>query len=234
MDRGRPDSGQWRVSRDPFFAVTPETARFELDGEILGGIRRAVFIFHKPKGVVTTRSDEKGRATVFSLVDPLLKSRGLSSSVVGHLHAVGRLDLATTGLLLLTNDSRLSAELTDPANAIPRVYVVTVKGEVSESECARMREGIEDEGEFLRADEITLRKSSGKESHLMVCLREGKNREIRRLFLATGHEVIRLKRVAFGALESATSRWASCASSRPKNSCGFAAVYRKAEGNDET
>ena len=107
----------------------------------------------------------------------------------------------TTGLLILTNDTRLSSYLTDPANAILRTYIVTVAGYFTEEKLAKAAAGIMDKGELLKPAGISLRKASGRESHLTVELTEGKNREIRRLFEALGHEVTRLKRVAFGPLE---------------------------------
>ena len=178
------------IKNNPGFQVVPEKARIEIEGQVVERRGRKVLMLHKPRGVVTTRSDEKGRPTVFSLVD----------SSEGHLIAAGRLDFATTGLLLLMNDTRLADWLTSPETAIPKTYVVTVRGEVTENELARMRVGIQDEGELLRAEAVELRKASGRESHLTVTLTEGKNREIRRLMAATGHEVTRLKRVAIGGL----------------------------------
>ena len=117
------------------------------------------------------------------------------------MHPVGRLDMNTTGLLLLTTDTKLSSHLTDPANAIVRVYVVTVEGMVSNEDKQTLEQGIEDKGELLKANSIELRKLSQKESHLIVTLTEGKNREIRRMFAAIGHEVISLKRIQFGTYE---------------------------------
>jgi 23S rRNA pseudouridine2605 synthase len=103
--------------------------------------------------------------------------------------------------LILTNDTTLAAWLTDPENAVPRTYVVTVRGEVTERALSALKKGIVEQGERLEAVSIELRKSSGRESHLTVTLAEGKNREIRRMFAALGHEVTRLKRVAYGGLE---------------------------------
>lgn len=145
-------------------------------------------LFHKPKGVVTTRADEKGRRTIFDLLPPELS----------RLHAVGRLDQATSGLLLLTNDTALSSHLTDPKQAVPRRYLVTVRGEVTDDTAEAAVKGIEDQGEHLRCSEVTIQKRSGRESHLEVMLTGGKNREIRRLFKALGHEVTRLRRIRFG------------------------------------
>ncbi len=180
-----------RTVRDPMYKVTPETDKLTLDGKPVLKDAWTAIILNKPSSVVTTKSDEKGRRTVFDLLPAELSN----------LHPVGRLDMASTGLLILTNDTRLSAYLTDPANAIMRVYAVTVKGSVTEEELRKAGAGIMDAGELLKPAGITLRKVSGKESHLTVELTEGRNREIRRLFSALGHEVTRLKRVAFGSLK---------------------------------
>lgn len=145
-------------------------------------------LFHKPKGVVTTHQDEKGRKTIFDVLPPELKT----------LHAVGRLDQATSGLLLLTNDTALSSYLTDPTHKVPRRYLVTVRGEVTEATRVDSIAGLTDEGDLLQCESVTIQKSSGRESHLDVTLTEGKNREIRRLFKALGHEVIRLRRIQYG------------------------------------
>lgn len=176
---------------DPDFPVKPEHAKILIDGESVEKAEARTFMLYKPRGVITTRSDEKGRPTVFSLID----EAGL------HLVAVGRLDAATTGLLLLTNDTRLAANLTDPRSNVLRTYLVSVRGEVTEAKLETLRSGIVDNDELLRPERIVLRKASGKESHLTLELTEGKNREIRRMTLALGHEVTRLKRVAFGGLE---------------------------------
>jgi len=179
------------LRQDPLFLVSPERARIEIEDKPVAKAAHRTFLLHKPRGVVTTRSDEKGRPTVFSLIP----EPGL------HLIAAGRLDWATSGLLLLTNDTRLADWLTDPRSAVCRTYLVTVRGKVTEESLERLRRGLLDAGEKLQPEEIILRKASGKESHLTVRLTEGKNREIRRLFAALSHEVTRLKRVAYGALE---------------------------------
>lgn len=172
------------------FPVNPERAKIEIDGARVEAAEWKAFVLHKPRGVVTTRSDEKGRRTVFDLLPP-----------GSGLHAVGRLDFATSGLLILTNDTRLSSWLTEPSNRVDRVYLISVKGLVEPEVLARAVAGVSEGGEILQADSVELRKASGRESHLTVVLRQGKNREIRRLFAALGHEVIRLKRVSYGGLE---------------------------------
>ena len=100
----------------------------------------------------------------------------------------------------MTTDTRLSDFLTDPANAVPRVYTVSVNGLMTPQDVGRLCEGILDRGEMLKAEAVTLRKSSRRESHLVVRLSEGKNREIRRMFEALGCEVTALKRVSLGTL----------------------------------
>lgn len=177
-----------RICRDPALPVVPERDRFALDGQELAPQARTCIALHKPRGYVTTRSDEKGRRTVFDLLPDSLQQ----------LHAVGRLDMHTSGLLLMTNNTRLSSWLTDPANAVPREYAVSVDGKIADATLERVLHGIEDDGELLRASAVRVRKLSGRESHLFVTLHEGRNRELRRLFRAAGHEVNKLKRLAFG------------------------------------
>jgi 23S rRNA pseudouridine2605 synthase len=180
-----------KVITDPLSLVIPEKVRLEVKGKIFSKSPWRTVMLYKPKGVVTTRSDEHNRPTVFSL----LKGED------GYLHPVGRLDMATTGLLLLTNDTRLSSWLTDPLNKVNRVYLVTVEGMIAQKEAAILLNGISEKGEWLKADKVEIRKASMRETHLTLELTEGKNREIRRLFDCLGHEVISLKRVAFGSLQ---------------------------------
>jgi 23S rRNA pseudouridine2605 synthase len=176
-----------RVVVDPLAAVSPERDTIVLAGERARRREWRTIAFHKPRGIVTTRNDPQGRRTVFDVLGD--EARGLV--------AVGRLDLATSGLLLLTNDTQLAEQLTNPANAVRRRYVVTVRGDVSPDAAARLQEGIDG----LRAQQVIVRKRSRRETHLIVDLTEGRNREVRRLFVAIGHEVTKLLRVAFGPIE---------------------------------
>ena len=179
-----------RIILSPGLLVVPERASIEIDG--LAGQRPdfLTILLHKPRGVVTTRRDPQGRPTVIDLV----------ADAPARVFPVGRLDLASTGLLLLTNDSRFADWVTDPASQVPRMYVVTVRGDVAEAVRGRLESGIVSGGERLRACSIEVRKRSSRETHLLVELNEGRNREIRRLFEAAGHEVTRIKRVGFGGL----------------------------------
>lgn len=185
-----------RVLTDPARRIAMRQTRLSVDGAEPRPPARRLILFHKPRGVVVTRRDPEGRPTVFDLLGE--DGRGLV--------AVGRLDRASTGLLLLTNDTQLANRLTDPSNRVVRRYVVTVRGRVEPDAARRLEEGLEVAGatgarERLRATRVVIRKASGRETHLIVELTEGRNREIRRLFGAVGHEVTRLHRVAFGDFE---------------------------------
>jgi 23S rRNA pseudouridine2605 synthase len=187
-----------RVALDGAVRV-PRTARITVDDAPIAAVERRVIALNKPRGTVTSRRDPEGRATVFD---------GIGDA--GHgLVAVGRLDRASTGLLILTSDTALAAALTDPANAIVRRYVVTVRGRLDPDVAARLESGMDVVGsdgaaERLTAARVVIRKASNRETHLIVDLHEGRNREIRRLFQAVGHEVTRLHRVAFGTIELGT------------------------------
>ncbi len=181
-----------RVVRDPRVGVSPETARIVLDGETVERARPCTIVFHKPRGVVTTLRDEKGRATIFSVLKDLPEPG---------LMPVGRLDQNTSGLLLLTNDSRFSEWVLNPENQVPRVYLVEVRGLATDAQLQAMVQGVKEAGEVLVADSAEILKASGKESRLLIRLCEGKNREVRRLCAAVGLPVQRLKRVRLGALE---------------------------------
>jgi 23S rRNA pseudouridine2605 synthase len=181
-----------RVIRDAGHLVVPEHAAITVDhAKPVARVWRTI-AFHKPKGVVTTRRDPEGRPTVFDLL----------GDEAGSLVAVGRLDMASTGLLLLTTDNQLANYLTDPSNAIVRRYIVTVRGRCEADDAARMTTGLDG----LRANAVLVRKRSARETHLIVELVEGKNREIRRMLESLGHPVIKLMRVAFGSIELETLR----------------------------
>jgi len=179
-----------RIVLDPRALVRPERMEIMVDGERRGRAPWTALMFNKPRGVVTTRSDPEGRRTIYDVIGP--PAAGLS--------AVGRLDLATGGRLLLTNDTRLGDWIADPTNGVARVYIATVQGRVTGEECERMQAGIVAGGALLRAHTVKVRKASDRESHLIVDLREGKNREVRRLLESAGHPVTRLSRVRLGGL----------------------------------
>ncbi|MGN6479905.1 pseudouridine synthase [Luteibacter sp.] len=179
-----------RVVRDPEFPIRGHE-RIDVDG---GGAEAAAPVYvvmNKPRGIVVSASDERGRDTVYSL----LEGAGLP-----WLGPVGRLDKASEGLLLLSNDTVWAAGITDPATHVPKTYHVQVTGRPDDATIAAMLEGVVDEGEPLRAGAATLLRHGEKNAWLEVTLDEGRNRHIRRLMQVLGFEVQRLVRVAIGDL----------------------------------
>ena len=180
-----------RVVLNPAARIIPERATIAIDGIAKAESPRITILLHKPRGYVTTRSDPEGRPTVYDLLTDL------SERVV----PVGRLDMATSGLLLMTSDTHFGNWLTDPESGVPRVYLVTVENRATPELAAQLTKGVVVDGERLAATDAIVRKASSRESHLVVTLKEGKNREIRRLLSAVGLPVTRLRRVQFGGLE---------------------------------
>jgi 23S rRNA pseudouridine2605 synthase len=178
------------VVTDPGYLIVAEAASIAVAGKTTPAAAWRTIALHKPRGVVTTRRDPEGRRTVFDVLGP----------EAGTLVAVGRLDMASTGLLLLTTDTELAGRLTDPRNEVIRRYVVTARGAVTDDEARAMEAGIDG----LHARSVEVRKRSKRETHLIIELTEGRNREIRRLLQSSGHEVTRLLRVAFGGIELGT------------------------------
>jgi 23S rRNA pseudouridine2605 synthase len=183
-----------KIVTTPSMRIVPEGVAIAIDGAISDRPDPLTIILHKPRGVVTTRSDPDGRTTVYDLLEDLPQ----------RVVPVGRLDLATSGLLILTNDTQFANWLTDPESAVDRVYLVTVEGRVLPEQAQQLVNGVTVGGEKMVAAAALVRKASHRESHLTVTLREGKNREVRRLLAAIGHPVTRLRRVQFGGLELGT------------------------------
>jgi 23S rRNA pseudouridine2605 synthase len=179
-----------KIVRDPEFPIAGHE-RIELDGASAEAAAPVYLAMNKPRGVVVSASDERGRDTVYSL---------LEGSGLPWLGPVGRLDKASEGLLLLTNDTVWAAGITEPATHVPKTYHVQVAGHPDEATIAAMREGIVDEGERLRAGAASLLRQGEKNAWLEVTLDEGRNRHIRRLMAALGFDVQRLLRVAIGDL----------------------------------
>lgn len=166
--------------------------RIEVDGEPLLGRPRVYLMLHKPAGCVTTRSDERGRDTVYRWLE------GVGEWVA----PVGRLDKESEGLLLFTNDSRFSHSLLDPVRAVPRTYLVTVAGALSAEQAAAVPRGTDiGRGEVSKPIGFRVASSGEGATTYEVTLTEGKNREVRRLFEAYRKKVARLVRVRFGPYE---------------------------------
>ena len=188
-----------RVVHDPEHPVRTGVDDVRVDGQPLGAAARVYIALNKPRGLVTTASDEQGRDTVYRCFD----GAGLP-----WLAPVGRLDQASEGLLLFSNDPAWAAGITDPERGPDKTYRVQVDGVPDPSALAKMVAGIDVDsdaagkghGERLSAKAVTLLKSGGKTAWLEIVLDEGKNRQIRRLCKAAGFPVLRLVRVAIGGL----------------------------------
>jgi len=147
--------------------------------------------YHKPAGLVTTTRDPRGRETVFERLPD-----GLPRVVT-----VGRLDLNSEGLILLTNSGEIARHLELPSTGWRRRYRVRVHGRLSEEDLARLTKGIRCDGQILKAEEATLDKGRGGNCWITVVLKEGRNREIRRMVEALGGQVSRLIRVSYGPFQ---------------------------------
>lgn len=175
-----------RIVRNPESPVRMTQDRIEVDGSPLDRMPAIYIVMNKPRGVVTTASDEKGRATVYDLLEPGLPWVG----------PVGRLDKASEGLLLLTNDPGWAAKITEPSSHLDKKYHVRVDCLADDDLLAKITRG-----EDLRAKAACLLRQGNKNSWLEITLDEGKNRQIRRLLEALGIKVLRLVRVSIGPLE---------------------------------
>jgi 23S rRNA pseudouridine2605 synthase len=178
-----------RVRRDPECPVR-EDDRLAVDGQPIEAAGRLYLRMNKPRGLVTTAADEKGRATVYSLLDPEW----------GWLAPVGRLDQASEGLLLLTNDSEWGARVASPGSHVEKTYRVQIAAVADEALLSKAMVGVSEKGEVLRAVRASIIRAGERNSWLEIVLDEGRNRHIRRMFAGLGIEVLRLLRVAIGPL----------------------------------
>jgi 23S rRNA pseudouridine2605 synthase len=178
-----------RIERDPERPTLGGSERIAVDGVEVLASARVYIALNKPRKIVVSAADEQGRDTVYGL----LRDAGLP-----WLGPVGRLDRASEGLLLLSNDTAWAAAITDPQSKLEKTYHVQVAGIPDAVALAAMLAGIEDAGEDLAARRASLLRSGDRNAWLEVVLDEGRNRQIRRLLAALGYEVLRLVRVAIG------------------------------------
>ena len=190
-----------RVVHDPQHPTSIEGGQVAVDGKPVHQAGHVHIAFNKPRGIVVSAADEHGRATVYT---------ALAAAGLPWLGPVGRLDKASEGLLLLSNDTRWAAGITDPATHLEKTYHVQVAGLPDAAVLEAMRAGVEDAGELLQARRAALLRAGARNAWLEVVLDEGRNRHIRRLLAALGFDVLRLVRVAIGPLalgELAKGQW---------------------------
>jgi 23S rRNA pseudouridine2605 synthase len=181
--------------RDPEAPVRIEKDQVTVDGIAIKAPRKLYLMMNKPRGLVTTASDEKGRETVYSLLDKDKES-------LPWIAPVGRLDKASEGLLLLTNDSEWGARVAAPETHLEKTYHVQITTVADENLLASLRKGVRaDDGDVLHARRASVLRAGEKNSWLGIVLDEGKNRQIRRMLSALGVETLRLTRVAIGPLQ---------------------------------
>jgi len=179
------------IRRDPEFPVRMESDRIEVDGQAVSAQGKVYLMFNKPRRIVTSAADEKGRATVYEYLPE-------GTPWVG---PVGRLDKASEGLLLLTNNSEWAAKIADPSTHLDKTYHVQIAAVAERSLLEQLAAGVQSaNGETLRVKRVKIVREGQKNSWLEIVLDEGKNRQIRRMFEALGIQVLRLVRIAIGPL----------------------------------
>jgi 23S rRNA pseudouridine2605 synthase len=181
------------VRRDPEVPTRLGQDRIMVEGRVVDAQTKIYLMMNKPRGVVTTASDEKGRETVYTVLE-----RAGESQV--WLAPVGRLDKASEGLLLLTNDSEWGARIAAPETHLEKTYNVRIATVANASLVESLMKGVKSGGELLRARKAAVLRSGEKNCWLEITLDEGKNRQIRRMLEVFGVEVLRLVRVAIGPL----------------------------------
>ena len=182
------------IRRDPETPVLLGKDHIEVDGQAIRQADKFYLMLNKPSGFVTTTSDEKGRQTVYDILPIPLRQKNT------WLAPVGRLDKASEGLLLLTNDSEWAARITDPNSHLDKTYHVQIGIVAGDALLGALAKGVSSSGEHLRAKRAALLRQGERNSWLEIVLDEGKNRHIRRMMEALGIDILRLLRVAIGPL----------------------------------
>jgi pseudouridine synthase len=176
---------------DPLTWVDLDRQRITRSGEVAPVVELTTLALHKPRGVVTTRRDERGRRTVYDLLP----------SGLPWVHPAGRLDADSEGLLILTNDAALSVRLTAPEHHIPKTYHVTLTGDLTPDALRQLRDGVDLADGRTRPAQVRELRQGAKPRRLEIILTEGRNRQIRRMAAAVGCRVRRLVRTAIGRYE---------------------------------
>ena len=177
-----------KVERNPDRWVDLEKDRITLDGKPIRAAAREYILLYKPKGYLTTYRDPGGRPTVYDLI----------SDVGTWLSPVGRLDLDTSGLLLLTNDTDFAEHATNPDHKVPKTYQLKASTLLTDEQLEQLRRGVDLSDGPTRPALVTRLRDSGKYTHLELTITEGRNRQVRRMIEAVGSKVLKLVRTAIG------------------------------------
>jgi len=179
-----------RVVQNPDFWVDLDHDRVTLDGKPLRSAVKTYVLLYKPKGYLTTYRDPEGRKTVYDLI----------KDVDAWVSPVGRLDLDTSGLLILTNDTDLTERLTNPDHQVPKTYQIKASTRLSGDQMERLRQGVELEDGMTRPAVVTHLRDSEKYTFLEMTITEGRNRQVRRMLEAVESKVLKLVRIAIGPI----------------------------------
>jgi len=180
-----------RVIENPDRWIDFERDRILFDGKPLRAKERIYILLYKPTGYLTTFKDPEGRPTVYDLLGDLET----------FVSPVGRLDLDTSGLLILTNDTQFAERLTNPDHKVAKTYLIKCAGLIGEEALEQLRRGVELSDGMTRPAEVRRVRDSGKYTHLEIRITEGRNRQIRRMIEAIGSKVLKLVRTAIGTLQ---------------------------------
>jgi 23S rRNA pseudouridine2605 synthase len=180
-----------KVAKELGTKVDPDKDHVSVDGRPLKPKRKLYLAVHKPKGFICSRNDPEGRPAL----DDLLPREW------GNLYSVGRLDFNSEGLIFYTNDGDFSLKLTHPRYGIQKKYRATITGEVTPEMAAALTKGVYHEGDILKAEQVRILKAAQGHSLVELTLREGKNREVRRLFETQGLVVDKLQRTQIGPIK---------------------------------
>lgn len=183
-----------QVVRDPDTWIDMGRDRVRLDGRPLQVRERTYLLLYKPTGYLTTYRDPKGRPTVYDLI----------ADLGTFVSPVGRLDLDTSGLLLMTNDNQLAERVTNPASHVPKTYLVKASMRLTDEQLQQLRDGVELADGPTRPARVRRVRDSEKYTHLEITLTEGRNRQVRRMIEALGAAVLKLVRVKIGSISIGT------------------------------
>ena len=191
-----------RVTRDADQWIDMQRDQVRFDNKPLEARERLYILLYKPTGYLTTYKDPQGRPTVYDLI----------KDVGTFVSPVGRLDLDTSGLLLMTNDNQFAERVTNPESHVPKTYLVKASMVLTDAQLEQLRDGIELSDGPTRPAQVTRLRDSGKYTHFEITLTEGRNRQVRRMVEALGARVLKLVRVRIGPIAIGTlpiGKWRS-------------------------